>query len=103
MTWEDARYIYDTGRELGLTHSKCANGFLCLCMLLLRHVIATTVAGSSVPCCFWRDPWLEHPLNCPLEESLVLSYGDLEAYGYHGLEALQVGEASSGTGRQAGR
>ena len=25
----------------------------------------------------------------PLEEALVLSYGGLEAYGYHGLEALQ--------------
>ena len=57
MTWEDALYIYDTGKELGLTH----------------------MAGSSVPVCFWRDPWLEHPIDTPLEEAIVISYGHLEA------------------------
>ena len=68
VTWDDALFIYNRGKELGLTH----------------------MAGSSVPVCFWRDPWLEHPIGTPLEEALVLSYGDLEAYGYHGLEALQA-------------
>ena len=57
VTWEDALYIYDTGKELGLTH----------------------MAGSSVPVCFWRDPWLEHPIDTPLEEAIVISYGHLEA------------------------
>lgn len=60
VTWEDALYIYGTGKELGITH----------------------MAGSSVPVCFWRDPWLELPLGVELEEALVVSYGDLEAYGY---------------------
>ena len=64
VTWEDALYIYDTGKELGLTH----------------------MAGSSVPVCFWRDPWLEHDADTPIEAALMLSYGDLEAYGYHGAE-----------------
>jgi hypothetical protein len=68
VTWEDAQFIYGLGQELGLTH----------------------MAGSSVPCCFWRDPWLEHPVGTPLAEACVLSYGHLEAYGYHGLEALQA-------------
>jgi len=57
VTWEDALFIYKTGQQLGLTH----------------------MAGSSVPVCFWRDPWLEHELGTPLEEACVLSYGDLEA------------------------
>lgn len=59
VTWEDALYIYNTGKKLGLTH----------------------MAGSSVPVCFWRDPWLEHDLSTPLEQACMLSYGDLEAYG----------------------
>ena len=68
VTWEDARWIYDTGKELGLVH----------------------MAGSSVPHCFWRDPWLEHPVDSNIEAAVMLSYGDLEAYGYHGLEALEA-------------
>jgi hypothetical protein len=57
VTWEDAQYIYETGKELGLVH----------------------MAGSSVPHCFWRDPWLEHPNGSNVEAALMLSYGDLEA------------------------
>jgi hypothetical protein len=67
-TWEDAAWIYETGKELGLVH----------------------MAGSSVPNCFHRDPWLEHPLGTDIEDALMLSYGGLESYGYHGLEALQA-------------
>jgi hypothetical protein len=40
VTWEDAAWIYRTGKELGLVH----------------------MAGSSVPV-YHRDPWLEHPLG----------------------------------------
>lgn len=65
--WEHAEWMYDRTRELGVPF----------------------MAGSSVPL-FWRNPWLEHDLGTPLEEALVLSYGGLEAYGYHGLEAMQV-------------
>ena len=57
MTWEDAKWIYDTGKELGLVH----------------------MAGSSVPHCFWRDPWLELPNGAPIDGAVMLSYGDLEA------------------------
>lgn len=67
-TWDDALWIYQTGRELGLVH----------------------MAGSSVPNCFHRDPWLEHPIGTDIEDALMLSYGGLESYGYHGLEALQA-------------
>ena len=67
-TWDDALWIYETGRKLGLVH----------------------MAGSSVPNCFHRDPWLEHPLGTDIEDALMLSYGGLESYGYHGLEALQA-------------
>ena len=67
-TWEDAAWIYETGKELGLVH----------------------MAGSSVPNCFHRDPWLEHPRGKDIEDALMLSYGGLESYGYHGFEALQA-------------
>lgn len=66
-SWEHAKWMYDRARELSVPF----------------------MAGSSVPL-FWRDPWLEHEIGAPLEEALILSYGELEAYGYHGLEAMQI-------------
>ena len=65
--WDDAKWMYDRARELDIPF----------------------MAGSSVPL-FWRDPWLEHELETPIEEALVLSYGGIESYGYHGFEALQA-------------
>lgn len=65
-TWEDAAWIYRRGKDLGLVH----------------------MAGSSVPCCFWRDPFLEYPVETDFEDVLMISYGGIEAYGYHGLETL---------------
>ena len=65
--WYDAKWIYDRARKLNIPF----------------------MAGSSVPL-FWRDPWLEHNLETNLEEALVLSYGGLDAYGYHAFEALQA-------------
>ena len=56
VTWDDAAWIYQTGKELGLVH----------------------MAGSSVPV-YHRDPWLEHPLGTEIDAAVVLSYGDLEA------------------------
>jgi hypothetical protein len=45
-------------------------------------------AGSSLPIT-WRRPELEPPLGTPIREALVASRGEIEIYGFHGLEALQ--------------
>jgi len=64
--WEDAKWIYDTARELKVP----------------------LMAGSSVPVT-WRHPALEMQRGARAREALALSYGPLEGYGFHGLEALQ--------------
>ena len=64
--WRDSEWMYDRAQQLGVPF----------------------MAGSSIPL-GWRDPWLEHELDAPIEEALVLSFGGIESYGYHGLEALQ--------------
>lgn len=64
--WADAKWMYDTARELG----------------------APFMAGSSLPG-LWRHPAVEMQRGAPATEAVVLSYGPLEAYGFHGLEALQ--------------
>ena len=64
--WEDAKWMYDTARELKIP----------------------LMAGSSVPGT-WRHPPLEMQLGARAKEAVGLSYGPLEGYGYHGLEALQ--------------
>jgi hypothetical protein len=46
------------------------------------------MAGSSLPLS-WRRPWLEYDKGVQLDEVLALSYGSIEAYGYHALETLQ--------------
>jgi hypothetical protein len=46
------------------------------------------MAGSSVPVT-WRRPELELPLGTAVEDALVATYGPLEVYGFHALEALQ--------------
>ena len=69
-SWEDASAIYARSQELGLAH----------------------MAGSSVPL-YWRAYPPGAPTTPPsgalLREAVGLSYGGLEAYGYHGIEALQ--------------
>ncbi len=64
--WADAKWMYDTARELN----------------------APLMAGSSLPG-LWRRPALEMKLGARATEAVALSYGPLEGYGYHGLEALQ--------------
>jgi hypothetical protein len=64
--WADAKWIYDTARELKVP----------------------LMAGSSVPVT-WRHPPLEMKVGAPAREAVGLSYGPMEAYGFHGLEALQ--------------
>ncbi len=45
------------------------------------------MAGSCLPLA-WRNPWLEHQLDTPIEEALAVGFGGIEAYGYHTIETL---------------
>lgn len=65
-SWEHAKQMYDEARELKLPF----------------------MAGSSIPVTV-RIPELELPLGARIEHALAIGYGDLEAYGFHTLEALQ--------------
>ena len=49
---------------------------------------APLMAGSSLPV-GWRNPWLEHALETPLQEALAIGYAGLDSYGFHALETLQ--------------
>jgi hypothetical protein len=64
--WPDAKWMYDRMMELNVPF----------------------MAGSSLPL-GWRKPWLEHPLDAPVEEAIAVAYGGLESYGFHALELLQ--------------
>jgi hypothetical protein len=64
--WHDAKWMYDRAAKLG----------------------APFMAGSSLPV-GWRNPWLEHERETPLQEALVVSYAGLDIYGFHALETLQ--------------
>ena len=64
--WHDAKWMYDRVAKLG----------------------APFMAGSSLPV-GWRNPWLEHERETPLQEALVVSYAGLDIYGFHALETLQ--------------
>lgn len=64
--WNDAKWMYDRAVELNVPF----------------------MAGSAAPL-LWRDPWFEHELDAPIEDALVLSFGGIESYGYHGFEVLQ--------------
>ena len=64
--WHDAKWMVDRAAQLG----------------------APLMAGSSLPV-GWRNPWLEHERETPLQEALVVSYAGLDIYGFHALETLQ--------------
>ncbi|MBL9127909.1 MAG: DUF1080 domain-containing protein [Verrucomicrobiales bacterium] len=64
--WEDAKWMYDTAKAMGIPF----------------------MAGSSLPLT-WRRPWLEIPIGTPFDEALSVGYGGLESYGFHALETLQ--------------
>lgn len=66
QSWADAKWIYDTARELKIPF----------------------MAGSSVPLA-WRKPDLQLPLGTELTEAVAVGYGGTEAYGFHTLEGLQ--------------
>lgn len=65
--WEDAKYIHDTARELGIP----------------------LMAGSSVPGS-WRFPPVDVVRGDDLEEVVILTYGSTDHYGFHALECLQA-------------
>ncbi|MEE3258729.1 MAG: hypothetical protein VX293_05930 [Candidatus Latescibacterota bacterium] len=53
-----------------------------------RELDVPFMAGSSLPVTY-RQPWLEHGLETPIEEALSVAYGGLDSYGFHALETLQ--------------
>ena len=65
--WKDARQIYDTARELKIP----------------------LMAGSSVPGT-WRHPPADVERGARLTEIVGITYGSTDAYGFHGLEAVQA-------------
>ena len=65
-SWENAKWIYDTARELKFPF----------------------MAGSSLPVT-WRRPPLEILRGAPVTEALGVAYGPLDAYGFHALETVQ--------------
>jgi hypothetical protein len=64
--WEDAEYIYRSARE--------------------RHI--PLMAGSSVSGT-WRFPPADVRRGAPLKQIVGVSHGSTDAYGFHGLEAIQ--------------
>lgn len=64
--WTDAKAIYDTARELKIP----------------------LMAGSSVPGT-WRHPPADVERGAKLTEIVGITYGSTDAYGFHGLEAVQ--------------
>jgi hypothetical protein len=53
-----------------------------------RRLKFPMLAGSSLPVT-WRLPDLELPLNCELEEALMVGTGGSDPMDYHALEAMQ--------------
>ena len=64
--WDDANWMYERAKALDVPF----------------------MAGSSLPTC-WRQPFLEHALDTPLESAIAIGYGGVESYGFHALETLQ--------------
>ncbi len=65
--WEDAKYIHDTARELGIP----------------------LMANSSVPVS-WRMPPADVVRGDDLEDVVILTYGSTDHYGFHTPECLQA-------------
>ncbi len=53
-----------------------------------RRLQIPLMAGSSITTT-WRKPALDTDRHQPLQEILVVSYGPLDAYGFHAIELLQ--------------
>lgn len=65
-SWSKAKQMYEWSRELNYP----------------------LMAGSSIPLTV-RSPLLEIPYEAEIENAVALGYGELDAYGFHTLEALQ--------------
>ncbi len=66
-SWENAKWMYDTAREMKIP----------------------LLAGSTVSLA-WRVPPLELSGDLELDQALVVGFGETDAYGFHALEALQA-------------
>jgi hypothetical protein len=66
-SWSKAKQMYSWSRELNYP----------------------LMAGSSIPLTM-RSPVLEIPYGAEIEHAVALGYGELDAYGFHTLEALQA-------------
>lgn len=64
--WTDAKWIYDRAKELKVP----------------------LMAGSSLPA-LWRYPPVDTRRDSKIEEIVAVSYGSLDAYGFHALEMVQ--------------
>jgi hypothetical protein len=64
--WIDAKWIYDRAKELKVP----------------------LMAGSSLPV-LWRYPPVDTRRDSKIEEIVAVSYGSLDAYGFHALEMVQ--------------
>lgn len=64
--WHDAKWMLDRAAQLG----------------------SPFMAGSSLPLAY-RNPWLEHELDAPIQEAIAIGYAGLDVYGFHTLETLQ--------------
>ena len=73
--WEDAKWMYDTARELKIP----------------------LMAGSSLPL-LWRKPPIDVTKGARLSEMVAVSYHTLDAYGFHALEMVQCLAERRGTG-----
>ena len=67
-----------------------------------RRLGVPLMAGSSLPVT-WRRPELELPLGSPIREAIVASRGEIEIFGFHGLEALQCMVERRSRGQQGAR
>lgn len=65
--WADAKYIYDSARELNIP----------------------LMAGSSVPGT-WRHPAADVARGARITEIVALTYHTTDAYGFHALEAVEA-------------
>jgi hypothetical protein len=65
-SWQKAKLMYEWSRELKFP----------------------LMAGSSIPVTV-RTPLLEIPYGAEIENAVMVGYGDMDAYGFHTLEALQ--------------
>lgn len=64
--WTDAKWVYDRAKELKVP----------------------LMAGSSLPV-LWRYPQIDTCRDSKIEEIVAVSYGSLDAYGFHALEMVQ--------------